>query len=348
MDDLNAPSPPAPESPPPTVDLAPPPAPSFLHSVFVGPDGLRAGWRLLVYYVLCHALIYGAAQLLGFWRPSGPGRLWYYMWGELLLTLSAVIAALVMGRIEKRPFDIYGLPRQETFGKLFWVGLVWGLVAITALLVAMREAHVFYFGHIVLHGAKLIKFAAFWGVFFLLVGFYEEFYFRGYTLFTLTRGLRFINEFRAFPQNRGNDKLNFWIAAGLLSTAFGTVHLGNTGENGIGALAAGLIGLFFCLTVRRTGNLWFAVGFHASFDWGETYLYSVPNSGTTAPGHLLSSSFHGPPWLTGGSVGPEGSVLAFVLIAVVWLLFDRFYPQVKYPPQDEALVDREAASSPAV
>jgi membrane protease YdiL (CAAX protease family) len=87
-----------------------------------------------------------------------------------------------------------------------------------------------------------------------------------------------------------------------------------------------LIGLFFCFTLRRTGSLWFAVGMHASWDWGESYLYSVPDSGGMVPGHLLNSSFHGPRWLTGGSVGPEGSVLVFVVIAAAWVVFDLIYP----------------------
>jgi CAAX protease family protein len=52
----------------------------------------------------------------------------------------------------------------------------------------------------------------------------------------------------------------------------------------------------------------------------------VPNSGMSAPGHLLSPSFQGSRWLTGGSVGPEGSVLLFVLIAILWVVFDRMYP----------------------
>ena len=50
-------------------------------------------------------------------------------------------------------------------------------------------------------------------------------------------------------------------------------------------------------------------------------------------GHLLNSSFHGPAWLTGGSVGPEGSALAFVVIAALWVVFDRVYPEVKYLPE---------------
>jgi CAAX protease family protein len=83
-----------------------------------------------------------------------------------------------------------------------------------------------------------------------------------------------------------------------------------------------MFGLFCCLTLHRTGNLWFAVGFHASWDWGESFFYSVPDSGEIAVGHLLSSTFHGPDWLTGGSVGPEGSVvLCPAVIAVVCLVF---------------------------
>jgi membrane protease YdiL (CAAX protease family) len=143
---------------------------------------------------------------------------------------------------------------------------------------------------------------------FLVVALYEDFLFRGYSLFTLA------------------EAIGFWPAAVLLSFAFGFIHLRNSGESWVGALAATCIGLFFCLTLRRTGTLWFAIGMHASWDWGESFLYSVPDSGQLAPGHLLHSSFHGARWLTGGSVGPEGSVLVFVLVAGMWALFDRLYP----------------------
>jgi hypothetical protein len=93
-----------------------------------------------------------------------------------------------------------------------------------------------------------------------------------------------------------------------------------------GPLAGRFIGLFFCLTLLRTGNLWFAVGFHAAWDWGETFIYSVPDSGLVVPGHLLSSSLRGPDWLSGGSVGPEGSVLCFIVILLAWVLFSKMYP----------------------
>jgi hypothetical protein len=96
-------------------------------------------------------------------------------------------------------------------------------------------------------------------------------------------------------------------------------------------LSAFSIGLFWCFTVRRTGSLWFAIGLHASWDYSESFIYSVPDSGLTATGHLLNSSLHGPRWLTGGSVGPEGGVLIFVIIIMMSAAFDRLYRDVKFP-----------------
>src|SRR6266404_2425088 len=43
----------------------------------------------------------------------------------------------------------------------------------------------------------------------------------------------------------------------------------------------------------------------AALVYGETFIYSVPNSGFPSYGHLLNSTLHRPQWLTGGSVGPE-------------------------------------------
>jgi hypothetical protein len=230
---------------------------------------------------------------------------------ECLLLVAALLPALFLSKLEGRRFGTYGLPVHGAFGKQFWLGAVWGLAAITVLLLVMRGFGVFYFGYLALHGMRVLKFAAFWGAVFLAVGLYEDFLFRGYSLFTL------------------GEAIGFWPAAILLSFTFGFIHLGNSGESCLGALAAACIGLFFCLTLRRTGTLWFAVGMHASWDWGESFLYSVPDSGQVAPGHLLSSSFHGARWLTGGSVGPEGSVFVFVLTAGMWLLFDRLYPSAQ-------------------
>jgi membrane protease YdiL (CAAX protease family) len=283
-----------------------------VHTLFVGAEGLRLVWRFVLYLAMATGIAFLLGALFHILHLT-TNRLWMMMLTEIQLLIAAVIPALIMARVENRPFGAYGLPPRMAFGKLFWLGAVWGLVALTILMLVLRGIGAFYFGGLALHGVRVLKFAAFWGLFFLLVGVFEEFLMRGYTMFTLMQAF------------------GFWPAAIVLSVLFGATHLANPGEAWIGIAAAGLIGFFFCLTLRRTGNLWFAVGFHASWDWGETYLYSVPNSGTVATGHLLRSSFHGSSWLSGGSVGPEGSVFVFLIIAGLWVVFDRLHPEVKYP-----------------
>ena len=276
---------------------------------------LRSGWRFTLYLLFYAGITFSVGSALKFGirhLAHKPSLIWSFLSGESLALFGAIVAALIMGRIEKRRFGAYGLPGRGAFGKNFWVGGIWGLLGITILLMVIHLFGDFSLGGFVLHGTRLLKFAAFWGMLFLLVGLFEEFFFRGYPQFTLTQGM------------------GFWPAAIVLSVVFGAVHLGNKGEAFLGALAAGCIAAFFCLTLRGPGNLWFAVGFHAAWDWGESYLYSVPDSGQVIPGHLLSSSFHGSRWITGGTVGPEGSVFVFLIIALLWVAFDRAYREVKY------------------
>ena len=302
------------ESPSAEASAVAPPK-SLPERIFLAGDGVRMGWRVGLYCGLATAIMFSAAWLGSslFPNPHGAARLWNEMYSEVGMLLAALLPALLLARIEHRPVDDYGLPRSEAFGRKFWIGAVWGFAWITALLLLMHGAHAFSFGRTSLHGVRIARFALFWAVYFLLVGLFEEFFVRGYLQFTLSRWL------------------GFWPTAVALSVFFGAIHLLNQGETLAGASGAALIGLFFCLTLRRTGSLWFAVGFHTSWDWGETYFYGVPDSGTTEPGHLLSPAISGKAWLTGGSVGPEASVLLLVVIAAMWLAFHWRYREASYP-----------------
>src|SRR5262249_15609867 len=101
--------------------------------------------------------------------------------------------------------------------------------------------------------------------------------------------------------------------------------LGNTGETRVGIIDVVLFAMFAATTLRLTGNLWLAVGAHAGWDWGESFFYGVNDSGTSAAGHLLNSHVQGPNWLSGGSVGPEGSVLSSSLLVLMTIAFVAIY-----------------------
>jgi len=285
-------------------------ATEFPGKLFLNPTGLRAGWRLLIYTIIFFALLISASFVLvqvlrpvrGGFAPS------FQFLAELTSLLSAVGAAWIMSRIEGRAVGVYGFPARQAFGKLFWQGCLFGLFEIFALMGLIAALGGYSFGSLAEHGTDILRWALFWGVFFILVGFFEEFLFRGYALYTLA------------------DGIGFWPAAILLSLVFGAVHLQNSGEDRVGAAGVLLVGLFWSFTLKRTGSLWFAMGMHATFDFGQTFLFSVPDSGMVFPGHLSNAMLHGPHWLTGGTPGPEASVIDFAILLIFFFVFDRLYP----------------------
>jgi membrane protease YdiL (CAAX protease family) len=290
--------------------LTPTPPAGIANTIFLNERGLRAGWRLLIYAAFVAALGFSGGMVLRHFAPPTRGVFSprYLFVGEVFSFVVVFGAALIMSRIEHRAPGVYGLLASSAFGKLFWQGFLIGLIEVSALVGLISAFGGYSFGALAVHGGEILRWGILWAIFFVLVGLFEEFTFRGYTQFTLA------------------DGIGFWPAAILLSMLFGAIHLGNPGEGWVGAAAVVMIGLVFALTLRRTGNLWFAVGLHASFDFGETFLFSVPNSGMVFDGHLSNASLHGAKWLTGGTVGPEGSVFSFLTMAILAIVVHKLYP----------------------
>jgi len=124
--------------------------------------------------------------------------------------------------------------------------------------------------------------------------------------------------------------MGFWPAAVVLSALFAFTHAPNPGESKAGLLVIVAFGLLHCLFLRRTGNLWLTVGFHAGYDWATTFFYGVSDSGYAPYHNLLNSQFNGPNWLTGGSVGPDASAISPLVFAIVALVFSRIYTENRY------------------
>lgn len=290
--------------------------PASSNSRFRGPNGLRAGWRLLIFLVIVAAMFLAAAFLL---QPrllkllgtdfSAPG----VFVGELIFFSIIALAAFIMSRIEHRRFAAYGLPARGFLGKNFWTGALWGFAMLSFIVAMMAATHSYSVGGFALSTSNVVKYALLWALAFLMVGLFEEFCFRGYMQYTLTSGM------------------GFWPAALITCVAFAGGHINNPGENWVGVLEIVLIALFLCLALRRTGALWFAIGWHMAFDWGESFFYSTPNSGIQATGHMLKVSLTGSKWLSGGSVGPEASVFDLIVTIAGILLLAKLYPQAKYP-----------------
>jgi uncharacterized protein len=288
--------------------------------------GLRAGWRILIFMGIFVGLGYLANWIVPKifhlkQRPSldPVGTIS----DEVQALIQALVATWIMARFERRRFLDYGIPVRNAFGRKFWVGLAWG-AASTCLLVGLIAA---FGGYRVLglaiHGGALWYFLGLWIIANLLIGFAEEVQFRAYLLATLA------------------DGIGFWAAAILISIGFGALHYFlKPHERWEDFASTGLLSLFVCLTLRRTGSLAFAIGFHAAFDFANLFVWSGTNGGEYAIGHLLETSWQGPQWLTGGALGPEASWIVFLVLALMFGIFNRLYRHKKFPSVNNSCANR--------
>jgi membrane protease YdiL (CAAX protease family) len=295
-----------------------------IRPIFIGRNGVRAGWRLLIFLALLDVLV-GSFVLI---RAGGPQGFQENYRKQSHITITPLImggseaigllflcgAALIMGKLERRKFGEYGLPLRLALRKDFWIGSGMGFLAISGTLLTMFLLRGFRIDGLALHGTAIFTSLAGWGLAFLLAGLVEESLFRGYIQYTLTSGI------------------GFWPSAFLMSGLFGLGHAFNSNETARGSATVVLFGLLLCLFLRRTGNLWCAVGFHLGYDWGQMF-YGVPDSGIVPYHNLLNSTLSGPQWLTGGMVGPEASFLTPLALLVVAMLFSRYHREVRYRVQ---------------
>jgi uncharacterized protein len=220
---------------------------------------------------------------------------------HVALAVVTVATTLIMVSLTREKLTRFGFAPLGA-GRDFSIGLASGLLLMPVTLGLMAALGGFRFGAVALPLGRIVLEAPKYAVIFLLVAVAEELWFRSFTLVQLSRAL------------------SFWPAAILMSALFLLSHTANVGENPLGLLAAALVGLVLAWSFRRTGALWFAIGFHTSWDYAESFLFGVPDSGGVLPNALTRPSMHGADWLTGGSAGPEGSLLvypALLLLALV-------------------------------
>jgi membrane protease YdiL (CAAX protease family) len=292
-----------------------------LRAIFVGPGGLRAGWKFTIFSILA---IMGSGGLE--WAvvtASGykPARGWVatdFILSESLSFLAVLGVTALLARLTKRRLREYGFGDARRAPGLWLAGLVWGFAMVAILFLMIMALGGASADGWALHGSELARFAILWAVAMVLLGLFEESLFRGYPLVTLSEGM------------------GIWPAAILLSFLFGAIHyFTKPMESVLDAVNVGLIGLWTCLAFRRTGSLWLVAGFHAAFDFAALVLLGAPNTsneGKPIATHLLATSFHGPAWLTGGPCGMEASALALPVVGLAFLLL----PLLHRGPSGEA------------
>jgi len=266
---------------------------------FIGPAGLRPFWGLLGFTLILGLLV----TVLFVAAPFGPpppfdaSRDAQIFWAEGKLMLIVLGSTAAMAAIERRDFRSYGLGGPRALPRFSWGGF-WGVALMSALagcLIAARQVGI---EGPLLRGSDLPAYAAAYAAAFLIAAIAEETLYRGYAQATLAR------------------LVGFWPAALLLSLAFGLVHLGNTGESSIAIANAVVAGIVLSLCLRLSGSLWWGIGYHAAWNWAQSFVFGAPASGYLIEKRVLEWQTAGDPFWSGGLSGPEGSALALPTLCI--------------------------------
>jgi len=216
---------------------------------------------------------------------------------EIITALSAILATIVLAAIERRPWTSFGIAGDRKLA-LLGNGLIAGLVGFSLLVGLLAATGTIHLSATTLTAGEAARFGLLWLAAMIILAVHEEMAGRGYSFLRLSEGIG--------P-----------IAAALVAAAlFLNGHRANAGENVIGLLQVAVAGMLFCFSVWRTGTLWWAIGFHCAWDWVQLFVFGTIGSGVRFAGTLLTATPTGPTWLSGGSAGPEGSVLCFVGLGV--------------------------------
>jgi uncharacterized protein len=301
------------------------PQPPRLHKVFIGKDGLRAGWSLLIFFALLAIVFITAGVVTRKIHPPDPNAMKpgseisikMGILAEALPFIAVLLVTWVMSKIERRPNSVYGFGGSQKLAH-FFAGLAWGVVCLSILVFSLWKAGFLVIDRRLLFGGDVLRYGSTWLFGFLLVALLEEYFTRGYVQYTLTRGLAGL--YRWGLKTRHSEALGFWTSAVVISFLFGFSHGKNPDESPIGMLSAGLAGIVFCLSLWRTGSLWWAIGFHAAWDWSQSFLYGVADSGLMVQYHLLATHPVGKPILSGGVTGPEGSIFVLAIFGLIVLI----------------------------
>ncbi|HEX6909236.1 MAG TPA: type II CAAX endopeptidase family protein [Longimicrobium sp.] len=296
---------PDPSAVPPSTPAAPPPGAAprrggVLDRVLLGPHGIRAGWRLLMYgllwWVLVTALYPLAARLFG---EDG------MMDDILVMLLASLVAGWVMLlAVDRRPAGALGFAADREIGRDSAVGFGVGGAMLGAAVVLLAMAGMARWVADTGSGWEYVAALAQSLAFFAVAAAAEEAAFRGYAFQALVQGI------------------GAWPAALATSALFAWGHAGNPSVTPVALANIFLAGVMLAVAYLRTRSLWFATAVHLGWNWTMQSLLGFPVSGLNEfDTPLYDVRELGPDAVTGGAFGPEAGIAATLAIVAgtLWM-----------------------------
>ncbi|MCR3759579.1 CPBP family intramembrane metalloprotease [Clostridium felsineum] len=212
-----------------------------------------------------------------------------------------VIPIILWKYVEKKPLEMLGFSKGKRSVLTLIVGLVCGAAAISIVLVILLfSKNAIFVGSILKPNFTAGTFNGL--ILFILVGFAEETFFRGYCL-------RSISE--------KNKKI---IAAVIASIIFSLLHGLNPNVGVLFFMNVFLIGMLFAYMTFKF-NIWLPIGFHIMWDYFESNVWGFADSGIVIKG-IYNIKVPVNNIINGGLVGPEGGLaVTFTVLLGFFIIF---------------------------
>jgi membrane protease YdiL (CAAX protease family) len=307
-------------------------------------DRVRAGWRLLIQFIVTVIIIIPLGFLLN-------AVDYLSIETEVAISLIAFTASVwITGRfLDKRKLSEFGLTLSPTWKRELIAGILAGCIAMIGIWALQWAIGSIRFDGFGWNRAGVDSW--FWPVLtnmfvMMCVGFYEELWSRGYQLKVLSEGLHV---------GPIQPKVAVIIATIVTSLLFGLLHAGNPNANTVSVVNITLAGIMLALPYILTGRLWVSIGIHFSWNFMQGAVLGFPVSGLPIRTSVIQTSQQGSDWFTGGNFGPEAGVVGLIAMTclTIWIIIaykpnylDTQIAQFVSPPEsghdpDEKMVKAE-------
>lgn len=276
-------------------------------------------YRLIAFLLAIAALV---LQCLSLTRFKGDASMLVYLFSEWFLVLGSLLLAIALLKDGLRAIGMdprYGM-RLYLPGAAIGAGMFLLFVIVALLLggysIGINPAGVDW-PMIILFMIAFVGQSAF-----------EEVFSRGFLLYWL------------------KTKIGTIGAVLVTATIFSLMHIPNGHTTVLSVLNIFLVGVFYGLLVLRTGSLWMACGAHFAWNFLETNVFLVPNSGNAVTtGIFKLTPLAENELLIGKEFGPEGSLTVSIIHLLAILLLALSFKKTRSNPAaaSQAAPSEEAA-----
>lgn len=219
-------------------------------------------------------------------------------------TLGGIIATLfVWKHINKDNF--YNLGFRGTFGSLIF-GLALGAISITVIfIVLLFTKNINLINSFSEPNFNLAIFG--YLIMFILVGIFEEIFFRGYVIKTML--------------SRNNKTWVIYVVSALF---FSLVHGINPNISALGLFNIMLVGLLFAYMFLKTKSLYIPIGYHITWNYFQGNVFGFSVSGIKTESIYVVDATVGNDLFTGGTFGLEGGFLATGILIIGFLITKKY------------------------